>query len=25
VPMIVLGFFIQKYLAAGTTAGAVKG
>jgi multiple sugar transport system permease protein len=24
-PMIVLGFFIQKYLAAGTTAGAVKG
>jgi len=25
VPMIVLGFFIQKYLAAGTTGGAVKG
>jgi multiple sugar transport system permease protein len=25
VPMIILGFFIQKYLAAGTTAGAVKG
>jgi multiple sugar transport system permease protein len=25
VPMIILGFFIQKYLAAGTTGGAVKG
>lgn len=25
VPMIVLGFFIQKYIAAGTTGGAVKG
>ncbi|MDR1441552.1 MAG: carbohydrate ABC transporter permease [Bifidobacteriaceae bacterium] len=24
-PMVVLGFFIQKYLAAGTTGGAVKG
>jgi multiple sugar transport system permease protein len=24
-PMIILGFFIQKYLAEGTTAGAVKG
>jgi multiple sugar transport system permease protein len=25
VPMIIIGFFIQKYIAKGTTGGAVKG
>jgi multiple sugar transport system permease protein len=25
VPMIIIGFFVQKYIAEGTTGGAVKG
>lgn len=25
VPMIIVGFFVQKYIAQGTTSGAVKG